>query len=357
MIFFKPFAAAFFSYLLLTCLPVMAEWDPVPPDPEEWDWIQLTSGEWLKGDIVVLYQDEFEFDSDELDTLTLDWEDIRQIRSGNIMQVRFIGNVKRKGQLIVDEIWTRFKGSDDLYNTSDIMSITAGDDFEANYWSVKYSLGINLRSGNSQSSDINSNLKTQRRTVTNRLVFNHLFTSSETDKQETANNQRANMAWDIFLTDAVFVRPIGAEYLKDVFQNIDYKYSISMGVGYQIIDTSKVDWAVVSGPGYQGTKFVTVQESADNKEGSLVFTTVSNLDIEISNDIDLYYDYSFSFVSETAGRYTHHMVTGLSIDLGQFFDLDLSLVWDRTERPQENELGETPKQDDYRLIVGLGFEY
>jgi hypothetical protein len=28
------------------------EWNPVPPDEEYWDWVRLTSDEWLKGRIL-----------------------------------------------------------------------------------------------------------------------------------------------------------------------------------------------------------------------------------------------------------------------------------------------------------------
>ena len=44
-------------------------WAPPPPPPDEFDWIQLTSGEWLKGDFKVMYDYVIEFDSDELDLL------------------------------------------------------------------------------------------------------------------------------------------------------------------------------------------------------------------------------------------------------------------------------------------------
>ena len=46
--------------------------DFVPPVDETFDWIQLTSGEWLKGELKVLYNYKLEFDSDELDLLTFE---------------------------------------------------------------------------------------------------------------------------------------------------------------------------------------------------------------------------------------------------------------------------------------------
>jgi hypothetical protein len=47
---------------------------PTPPPPDKFGWIQLTSDEWLKGELVALYDDALEFDSEEMEELTLDWE-------------------------------------------------------------------------------------------------------------------------------------------------------------------------------------------------------------------------------------------------------------------------------------------
>ena len=45
------------------------------PSAEKYDWIQLTSNEWLKGEIKGMYKDSLEFDSDKLDLLEIDWDD------------------------------------------------------------------------------------------------------------------------------------------------------------------------------------------------------------------------------------------------------------------------------------------
>ena len=63
------------------------------------------------------------------------------------------------------------------------------------------------------------------------------------------------------------------------------------------------------------------------------------------------------FLEEDAGRYQHHVETVLSSDLFGDLDLDISFEWDHTENPQQAEDGSTPKQDDYRLQIGLSYEF
>ena len=56
--------------LTATSLPARsAEWEPPPPMPDKFDWVQLKSGEWLKGEIKVMYEGSIEFESEELDLL------------------------------------------------------------------------------------------------------------------------------------------------------------------------------------------------------------------------------------------------------------------------------------------------
>ena len=56
-------------------------WDAfAPPIDSEFDWLQLTSGEWLKGDFKVLYDFELECDSDEMNLQSFDFDDVKQLR-------------------------------------------------------------------------------------------------------------------------------------------------------------------------------------------------------------------------------------------------------------------------------------
>ena len=62
-------------------------------------------------------------------------------------------------------------------------------------------------------------------------------------------------------------------------------------------------------------------------------------------------------LNEDAGRYQHHIVTLLSSDLFGDLDLDISLEWNRTQNPKAAEDGSIPEQDDFRLQVGLSYEF
>ena len=58
-----------------------------------WDWMRLNSGEWLKGHLKRMREDEIEFDSDKLDVVKFDWADVVEFHSPNINTYVFDGRI------------------------------------------------------------------------------------------------------------------------------------------------------------------------------------------------------------------------------------------------------------------------
>ena len=73
--------------------------------------------------------------------------------------------------------------------------------------------------------------------------------------------------------------------------------------------------------------------------------------------LDYGFDYSFFLTNEATGTYNHHLVTGLEFEITSLIDFDVTFVWDRIQDPRPDADGVLPEQDDYRLIVALGFEF
>ena len=340
-------------------LPAAAEdWAPAPPMPDKFDWVQLTSGEWLKGEIKVMYEDELEFDSDKLDLLSLDMEDVKEIRSAQALTVRMTGGETATGQVLMEDGRIRVLGDAPAqFERADLLSLTAGVPRERNYWAGKVSAGGNVRSGNTDQVELSAAASFRRRTVENRVSLDYLGNFSETNDVQSANNQRANAVWDWFFSERLFLRPVFLEYFSDPFQNIDARYTIGTGLGYQLIDTSRTDWSIFAGPAWQSTRFDQVEPGESRSEDTWALSAGTTFDTELTDRIDFTYNYRFQFTSPESGRYNHHMIGTFAIELTDSLDLDFSLVWDRIEKPRPDADGVLPKQDDYRVIVGVGYDF
>ena len=353
---------------VLAASPVLAEdgeksWQPSPPMPDTFDWIQLTSGEWLKGKITAMYDEKLEFDSKELDELTIDWEDIKEIRSAGTMQIGFQNDVVATGQLLVEGDAVRVMGEEDQsYSRSDLLTITAGAPKEINYWSGKLTLSANISEGNTDQVEFSTQANFKRRTPKNRINIDYLANFSEANLEETGDttivdSQRFNAGWNRYFSKRFFWSPVYGEYYRDPFQNIGSRWTLGMGVGYTLIDTKKTDWEISGGLAYQTTQFDDVLEGESDSADTpaLVFGTV--YDYDITKDIDFIFDYRFFIVNEESGTYTHHMLTTLEFEITKLLDFDITLVWDRIQNPREDSNGITPEQDDFRLMFGLGIDF
>ena len=354
----------------------------MPPPDSEFDWIQLTSGEWLKGDFKVLYNNEVEFDSDEMDLQTFDLEDVKRMRTRGMKTIFIQGEGGRRDTEILrgllemndHEVILRRSEHEVVLSRSRVISIAGGSQKERDNWSGKLSVGANLRGGNTETMDINTAANLRRRTAKTRFNIDYLANYSEVQTsdgmgnknvEETADNQRLNGYFDLFMTSQLYWQIVYAEYYRDPIVNIKNQYSVNTATGYDFIRNSRTEWTFNIGAGYQQTQFDSVQAGTAEQSDTPFGTLGTRLDHEINGDLDLLFDYSARYLNETSGKYTHHMVTTLSYEIFSDFDLDISLVWGRIESPTPGEVDDglggtilvTPEQNDYQLIVGIGYEF
>jgi putative salt-induced outer membrane protein YdiY len=341
-------------------------WDNfVPPPDDKFDWLQLNSGEWLKGEFKVLYDFQVEFDSDELDLLFFDLEDVKQLRTYKAQSTRIEDATISDDPIIIEGIVTMIDDrvmisvGDETreFKRSQLVSIAHSDQKERDLWSGSISLGANIREGNTETVDVNLMANVKRRTSESRLVLDYIGNYSETSNTETSNNHRLSGFRDSFISKKFFWRQFIADYYRDRFKNIDTQLSLATALGYHIIHTSKTEWDVVAGGGVRYTKFSSVEPGQSSDDTSPAFGAGTRYDTELTSWLDFLVDYSFQLVNERSGTYTHYFITTLSNDLVGDVDLDISFVWDRIEDPQPDSEGTVPEQDDYQLIVGISYDF
>jgi putative salt-induced outer membrane protein YdiY len=274
------------------------------------------------------------------------------------MQVGLPDSIVAIGQLFIDGKSARVIGDEDRsFERSQVVTITAGAPKEINYWSGKVTLGTNVRQGNSEQVEFSSKASFQRRTPKNRINFDYLGNFNRTEGVVAADNQRITAGWNRFISKHFFLTPVFAEFYGDPFQNISARWTLGTGLGYQILDTKKVDWEVNGGVSYQTTTYDDVVEGETDSADTPALVIGTTYDHELSKAIDFLFDYRLLIVNEESGTYTHHLVTGLEFAITSLFDFDVTFVWDRIQDPRADSDGVPPEQDDFRLTFGLGFDF
>jgi len=338
--------------------------DPAPtnaapvPRSDDFDWLQFKNGEWLKGEIKDLQDKSLSFESDQLDTMQLDWDDVQALYSSKRNTLLFKDKTSAEGTIRIegDQVFVKTAAGEQSYARDNLRSIIPGRQTEWNYWSAKLSLGATVRRGNVNQSDVSAFLRIERRSPANRSRLDYNGVYGSVDGEETANNHRALLTHDVYLTPRLYVRPLSFEFYRDKFQNIEYRLTPAAGLGYDIIDRSGLEWSVNAGAGYQHTEFWEVAPGEPGSDGTAAFLAGTDFEWEATSKIDVGFLYHITVAAPETQNFNHHAEAYVSFDLWNDLDFDVRLTWDRVNNPIPGADGTTPKPDDVRLFVGLGWE-
>lgn len=334
------------------------EWAPPEPpeDPKSrWDWVRIDSGEWLKGELVVVQQKKMTFDSDEFDEVEFDWEDVLDLRLARARVFRLTGDriysgtgALQKGIVRIDTT----QGERLEIPADEIVSITYTDELVLRMWSVKVGANLAARQGNTDQQDLGATGNFTRNATYTRWETRYTGSFGRVGGEETTNNHRASTQLDVLLTNRFYLRVPYFEFYFDEFQNIDARYTTGGGLGYELIDTPRITYRISVGGAGQVTDFKGGTRSSD--AAALVS---SELALDLPRDVDFDFRYNLQLLVTDLGRTAHSTSAILSFEIWKPIDLDVGFYWDRIEQPERNAAGEQPESDDLRLTVGLGIEF
>ena len=329
----------------------------LPPE-DSFDWIQLKSGEWLKGTLKALQDRKLEFDSEEMDYQTFDWEKIRQLRTAHPIQIRLVDGEVFTGRVLITPTEVRMLDDPDhKWPRDQLQSVTPSGSMERSYWSGDVSVGLTKRSGNVDQIDYNNYAHLQRRNTSTRFLLDYIANYSSARGEVNSNNVRLSARLDTWLSDKFFIVLPGLEYYSDPLQNIGDRTTAGAGIAYEMFYSPTFEWNVTGGPAYQWLRYTSAQPGEPEKRQGLGLGVSSHLEWDITKDIDLTLEYKGQFTGQSAGETTHHALAKLSVDITKRLEVDISLTWDRTVSPELTADGTQPKSDDVRLVFGLGFQF
>jgi hypothetical protein len=346
--------------LVITNLPAtnVVSWKPPGAGTDGSDWVQLKSGEWLRGQLKYIQRNEVEFDSDEMDQQTLNLKDVSQVYTAHRMFTQFEDLKPAYGKVVISNELVMVQGAEPLSLDRELLiGITPSGRNGIRDWSGNLNTSLSIQSGNNHQTTLTTMGELARRTPNTTLKFDYLGNYSKADNIENANNTRVNAIYDIRLNKDWFVRAAQFEYFQDKLANIDYRLTGGVGAGYYIFDRTGLEWTVAAGPSFQYTKFATVETNQNESASTPAGVLVSYFKADITKRLTFIQSWNSTFVKQEAGQYTHHTVSSLEFEIKRHLNLDVSLVWDYLQNPQTKADGTVPQKSDYYLTVGMGVRF
>ena len=334
-------------------------WVPPGVGHDGADWVQLKSGEWLRGQLKYIQDKEVEFDSDELDEQTLKLKNVWQVYTTHRVYTLFEGQEPFYGKVVLSNNIVTVMGPEAVSQPLELLTgITpSGGPTGIRNWSGKAVVGVTFQSGNNHQTTVNTSAELARRTPNTTLVLDYLGNYNQVDDVKNVNNDRANLSYDVRLNHDWFVRPVQFECFHDPLANISYRLTDGVAAGYYIFDRNDLKWTVSAGPSFQYTRFDTVEPDQTDSASTPAGVFESSINYDLTSRLTFIQTLQSIVTKRDAGQYTHHTVTTLEFEIKRHLNLDVSFIWDYLHNPQTQSDGVMPEKSDYYLTVGFGVRF
>lgn len=328
---------------------------------DTFDWIQLVSGEWLKGEIKRMRNDTLEFDSDKLEMQNIDFADVVQIHSPQVNAYVFEHHMSATGRAVVtpDKVIVETGEGTKVFNRTELDSIISGGEREKDWWSMKLRFGLTLNRGNTNQLTYDIKFNTRREDELTLLDLNYDAMFGRTDGVQNVKRHLGEAQFVVFLSDRWFVVPAFGQLFNDAFQNIKFRATPAAGAGVHIIDAPKARWDFATGIGYQYLNYLDASSVPNgNPQNDAFIPLYTHADFDITGDIDLTLSWLTNLAVTTIGNTNHTGKADLSIELTSVIDLDVAFLFLRTEVPAPPPDPADPpiRKNDYQLVVGIALE-
>jgi putative salt-induced outer membrane protein YdiY len=329
---------------------------------DTFDWVQMVSGEWVKGNIDRMRDDTLEFDSDKLDMLYLDFADVALVHSPQVNTYVFDDRVSATGRAVITAeqviVETKDEGTK-VFPRSELESIVEGER-ERDWWSMKLRFGLTLNRGNTDQLTYDIKFNTKREDRMTLLDLNYNGTFGRTDGVQNVQRHLGEFLFNVFLGSRWWVTPAFGQLFNDRFQNIRFRATPAAGAGVHIIDKPNVAWDFQTGIGYQYLRYddISMTPDTENPQHDAFIPLYTYWDFDITGDIDLTLSWLTNLVVTSIGNTNHTGKADLSIELTSAIDLDIAFLFLRTEDPAPPADPTDPpiEKNDYQLVVGVSLE-
>jgi putative salt-induced outer membrane protein YdiY len=331
---------------------------PAPVDPDtgfptgQWvefdgddDWLRLTSGEWLRGDLEWMRDGDFEFDGDKTGVMRKGWS--------NVYVFRGWVDVMGRAMITKDEVIIHTEDGVQTFPRSELLSILRGGQRERDWWVFELGMGFTGAFGNSNQSSLNADFGLGRHDKRTSTIFLYEGTFGAANREVNVNRHLGQVGVTLFLSDRFYVVPAAAAFFHDRFANIKFRATPAALGGVQLFDTNRVEWDLECGLGYQFLRVIDTLPTVPNPQNDGFIPVRTYWEFEITGDIDLDLVWQSNIVFTTIGNTNHIGEATFTVEINDIFNFKTEFEYFRTEQPLPRQDGSIPKSNDFQLIVGF----
>ncbi len=320
------------------------------------DWIGTTSGEWVRGKIDWMRDDNMEFDSDEFGALEINMREVAGVHAASVNTYVFDDRSALVGpaMLTTTQIAVQTESGVVVRPRSKLSRIIEGGARELDNWSFDLDLGLGLNRGNSNQVDLNMRVdltREDRRTLSELGYFLNL---GYADRALNVARHVVAFRNRVWLSRLWFVEPIVGQLLSDRFQDIRFRAQPAAAGGVRFLRVpSKALWDLAVGFGYQYNRLLDPAPGVENpaNDGLTRFETRARFDF--TPDVYLTFMWVTNLTFTTLGNTNHTGFAEPFFEVTNILGLQASFLYLRTEEPRQRANDTVPVKNDYFFTLGV----
>ncbi len=312
----------------------------------------LKNGDRLTGKLTASAVGDLKIESDALGEVKVDMKDVRTFSSDEPVELRLTdGSVIKESITVGDEGTVRTAGP-----AGRVVQLSSIDKINppAVKWTGAISLAGALASGNTKSIGLTLDASAVRRTDDDRITLGAGYRfQRERDpgtgtNSETQNRYFINAKYDYFLTKKFYVfGNVGVEH--DAIANLDLRLTPGLGVGYQWLETAKMNFNTEAGLTYVYEKYAGVSGSNEYLSLRLAYHFDWKL---LDEKVLLFHNLEYLPSLEDISDYLINTDIGVRTMMTSawFTQFKVALIYDSTPAPGKTEA-------DLQFLLGVGYAF
>jgi putative salt-induced outer membrane protein YdiY len=323
--------------------------------PAAADTVELANGDHLTGTVVRLADGKLVLATDWGGEISVDWGQVTALSTDGPYRLvledgsELVGALAvapapaPAGELTVTGEGTAEPGPVARAAIAEIQPV----DRPAVEWEGHVAAGFVASEGNTETESLYGEGEVVARTEWNRYTAGGQATRAEDDGRETADNARAWLGYDRFLSERWYLAA-SALFSRDEFQDLSLRSAVALSAGYQAIDTERTRLSGELGASYVDEDFDT---APDDSYPAARWALDVGHDLVIDR-IELFHDHEGFLGLESSDDLLVRSRTGLRFHLFEGFVAATQVNLDYDESPAPGF-----EKEDRRYLVNVGFQW
>jgi putative salt-induced outer membrane protein YdiY len=226
---------------------------------------------------------------------------------------------------------------------------TAEDTPAPDYWSGSFAVGAQLQRGNTDTTDVHTDIKATRKAEREELTFRFYSSYGETEGETDKNEVFGQVKLKLLKTDRFYLfGTTDMEY--DEMEQLDLRAQGFGGLGYKLIARERTTLLAEAGAGLTG-EFFDAEGDEENLEASAILN--AELTQKLFEQVVFYQGITLYPSLGDVGEFRVRSESSLRSPLGGGWAIKLSLIDDYDSDPENEDV----KENDVRFISAIEYTF